>query len=231
LNGTASWSVRDDHLELAKSRITLQIISWIKGQEVVVADHEALITLGNNPAVKQRVNAAFSDIALRLGLRADQRQEVIDNIERVARELSYIEALRERSAVLSEVFEKVAQFLKLYRGERVLGEEIMRMLNLMRRPIQDVAAILEQVDANCGEILGLLRNLKSQIDFIRSSRDDLHIRIKLWDEVVERWREIPVMRSPENEVALKELYRFIARHFIVEKQWQLTGIGRPAAKS
>ena len=45
----------------------------------------------------------------------------------------------------------------------------------------------------------------------------------LWDDIIPKWLAITVERSPENEQSMKELYRFLARNFIIEKPWQLAG--------
>jgi hypothetical protein len=223
LDGTASWSVEDRHLEIARGRITVQISSWLVGQETVITDQETLLKLAEDPGVKTRVNEAFGEIARKLGLAADRRQEVVDRIDHVARELSYIEALRDRFATVQGVRTKVLQFHKIYRRDRSIFEELMRIDNLIRRPLDELRDIFDQVDAQCGEILSLLRNLDRQIAFIRESRDELHTRMMLWDDTITAWEAITIERSPENEQAIREIYRFCARNFMIEKPWQLTG--------
>jgi hypothetical protein len=222
LDGTASWSIEDRHFELANGRITLQIWSWISGQEQVTVDPEALVRMAEDPAIKARVAEAFSEIAVKLELPRDQRQKVIDRIEIVARELSFVEALRERFRSIEQCRERIHQFQKIYRRDRSFEEELQRLDTLIRRPISEITAIFEQVDAQCGEIISLLRNLDRQIAFIRESRDELHQRMMIWDEIIDKWLAVPLERSTENELVMKELYRFLARNFIIERTWQLT---------
>jgi hypothetical protein len=221
LDGTASWSVEDRHIEIAKGRITMQISSWLTGSETVIVDQQALMQLAEDPAIKQRVTAAFSDIAVKIGLPPDRKQEVIDRVDELARELSYIEALRERFGIIKGIAETIAAFQKIYRRDRTVIEDLSRISNLMRRPLTELQSIFDQVDGMSGEILSLLRNMVRQIEFIRESRDELHQRMMLWDETIVQWATIPVDRSPENEVLMKEFYRFLARNYIVEKPWEL----------
>jgi hypothetical protein len=221
LDGTASWSIEDHHYEMAKGRITLQISSWITGNEQVTVDPAALIQLAEDPAIKARVQEAFSEIAVKLQLPRDQRQAVIDRIDQVARELSFIEALRERFGLIQQCQEKIHQFHKIYRRDRSIEEELLRLDTLIRRPVEEISNIFDQLDAQCGEIISLLRNLDRQIAFIRESRDDLHQRMMIWDEILDKWLGVPLERSTENEQIMKELYRFLARHFIIERPWQL----------
>jgi hypothetical protein len=222
LDGTASWTLEDRHLEIARGRLTLQISSWLTGQEQVISDQMALLQLADDPVIKARVSEAFGDIAAKLGLPRDRKQEVIDKIDQIARELAYVEALRERyRSTILVVRDKVLTFMKLYRRDRSIEEELGRIENLLRRPVNEIGGTLDQVDAQCGEIIALLRNLDRQIAFIRESRDDLHQRMMLWDEIIAKWLPIVPERSTENEQAMKELYRFLARNFIIEKPWQL----------
>jgi len=224
LDGTASWALEDRHVDIAKGRITLQISSWLTGQEQVIFDQSALLQMADDPAVKARVNEAFGDIAVKLGLPRERKQEVIDRIDTVVRELAYIEALRERfRGTILVIRDKILMFIKIYRRDRSIEEEFGRIENLMRRPVNEIGGILDQVDAQCGEIISLLRNLDRQITFIRESRDELHSRMMLWDDIIPKWLAITVERSPENEQSMKELYRFLARNFIIEKPWQLAG--------
>jgi hypothetical protein len=222
LDGTASWSLEDRHLEIARGRLTVQISSWLTGQEQVISDQMALLQLADDPVIKARVNDAFADIAVKLGLSRERKQEVIERIDLIARELAYIEALRERyKETILVIRDKILQFMKVYRRDRSIEEEFGRIENLMRRPVNEIGGILDQVDAQCGEIIALLRNLDRQIAFIRESRDDLHQRMMLWDDIIPKWLAVTPERSTENEQSMKELYRFLARNFIIEKPWQL----------
>ncbi|MDB5359264.1 MAG: hypothetical protein JWO51_561 [Rhodospirillales bacterium] len=223
LDGTASWAVEDRHIEIAKGRITMQISSWLTGSETVIVDQEALMQLAEDPAIKQRVNAAFSDIAVKLGLPPDRKQEVVDRIDELARELSYIEALRERSGVIKNIADTISAFQKIYRRDRTVVEDLSRITNLMKRPLVELNSIFDQVDGMSGEIVSLLKNMTRQIEFIRECRDELHQRMMLWDETIAKWSVIQVERTPDNEALMKEFYRFLARNFIVEKPWELRG--------
>jgi len=223
LDGTASWSVEERHHILARGRLTLQISTWLSGEEKVISDYESLMQLVEDPAVKVKVTQAIGEIAARLGLPPDRKNEVMDRVDTLVRELAYIEALRDRYKTITNVHSKLHDYIRLYKRDRTIEEELIRIERLIRRPIQEFNSIFDQVDAQSGEIISLLRNIESQITFIRSSRDDLHEKMMLWDETIAIWSVLPVERSTENENKIRELYRFLARHYIVQKQWQLTG--------
>ncbi len=223
LDGSASWCVQDHHLAIAKGRITFQITSWLTGNESVVVDQNYLLQIVDDPLTKAKVNEAIGDIAERLGLSRDKRQDVLDRIDIVARELSYIEALRERFGDILSIKHKIGEFMKIYRRDRSIHEELVRIDNLIRKPIAELTDIFDQVDAQSGEIISLLKNWNRQISFIRESRDDLHVRMMLWDETLGKWSTLIPEKSIEKEASMRELYRFLARHFIIAKQWQLAG--------
>ncbi|MEQ8587991.1 MAG: hypothetical protein RIB31_18265 [Thalassobaculaceae bacterium] len=96
LDGTASWRVEDHHRELAKNRLMVQVATWLTGAESVVLDMAELRRMSTDADMQQRVRDGITKIADSLGLGADRRNEVLDMIDRFARELCYIEALRDR---------------------------------------------------------------------------------------------------------------------------------------
>lgn len=184
LDGTASWSVEERHHAIARGRLTLQISTWLSGEEQVISDHDALVQLVEDPGIKAKVNTAVGEIAARLGIPPERKQEVMDRVDQVVRELAYIEALRERFRAIKYIHTKLQEFIRLYKRDRSIQEELMRIERLIRRPIDEFNSIFEQVDAQSGEIISLLRNLDRQITFIRASRDELHEKMMIWERLM-----------------------------------------------
>jgi hypothetical protein len=204
LDGTASWTVEEKHRTIARNRLTIQLVSWLTGGETLVVDLTQLEQIADDPKTKTRVQEAFTKAAEKLGLGGDRKQEVVDMIDKLARELSYIEALRDRYT-------------------QVIRNEIFRMQVLIRSPVADFDSMFTQADAQTGEILAVLRNIAAQTKFIRDMRDELHHRLMLWDEMINPWTAITVERSPEIEALLKDTYRFLARNFAISNDWPLAG--------
>jgi hypothetical protein len=221
LDGTASWKVEERHMLIAQRRLAVQIASWFAGQERVVVQEGALEEIAENPETKARVNAAMKDIAEKLGLGADRRQEVLDRVDELARELSYIEALRERAGAVHMVAGKTAQLAKVYQKDRTVIGDIARIHALLARPFTEFNDIFAQVDAMTGEILSVLRKFTAQVQFVRQSRDKLHIRLMLWDPIIAQWEALELVRGAPADMALKELYRFAARHFPQQQDWRV----------
>lgn len=220
LNGTASWSVEDKHRLIAKGRITMQMVSWITGSEHIVVDLTKLEQIVEDPITKQRLQAAFTEIAKRLGMGEERKQEVVDRVDDLAHELSYIEALRDRYVLIKNISEKLLLLQKVYRTDRTTTQELSRMIGLFRKPLKEFDFIFDEADAQTGEILSALRKFDAQVAYIRQVRDDLHVKLMEWDDIIDIWQDKPIEKSTRVEAALKALYRFLASHFIETKVWE-----------
>ncbi len=220
LDGSASWSVDDRHRLIAQSRLAIQVSTWLSGEETVISDIEQLQQLADDPATKQRVQNAIGEIAEKLGLGREGKQQVMDKIDQFARELSYIEALRERYGSVKQVVVILNRLMKTYRADKSVVEDIVRILQLLRTPIGDFDATFDLIDAQTGQILTVLQRFNSQIDFVREMRNDLHQRLMKWDDLLAKWEGMSTARSPEVEALIKESYRFVAYHFPQTQSWK-----------
>jgi hypothetical protein len=93
--GEPSWEPSDKHFMIAKQRLTLQLVSWMTGDEQVFTTVEELMMIANDPQTKKNINLAFAEAAEELGLGRDKREEVIAQIESLAKQLAYVEAMRD----------------------------------------------------------------------------------------------------------------------------------------
>jgi hypothetical protein len=229
LDGTASWSVEPRHRIIAQSRLVVQVSSWLSGEEMIIHDLTQLEQLAEDPATKQRVQSAIGEIAVRIGIGRERKQEVMDRINDFARELSYIEALRERFAASKNIAVMLARLSKIYGTDRTVTEEVVRILQLLRPPLGDFDATFSLVDAQTSEILNILQKYEAQVGFVREMRDDLSFRLRLWDPLIERWSGLAqaltrpgqaLARTAEAEALIKETYRFAAQNFLQGQSWR-----------
>jgi len=220
LDGSASWQCEDRHLMIAKGRLSLQIASWLSGDESVVVDLAALEQLVEDPLTKQKVDQAFGEIAEKLGMGRERKNEIVDRIDDLARELSYIEALRERYGTVLEIIRKLNELVRAYRGDRTVTQEISRVRSLLMRPQQEFDTLFAQCDAMTGEILAVLKKFDSQVEFVRDMRDDLHSKLMQWDDVIEAWRGVEAVKGEKQENAIKVIYRFAAHNFPQRQDWK-----------
>lgn len=223
LDGTASWRVDDRHLMIARGRLTMQLVSWITGNEMLITDRTQLEQMAEDPTTKQRVQQAFAELARRFGLPEERRQEVVDRVEQLARELSYIEALRDRFNCAQRIISNCTTAARLYKTDRQIQADVSRMMALIKQPLAEFENLFLQTDAQTAEIMSVLKSMDSQVAFIRSMRDEAHTRLMLWDEIIDLWGDEPLERGPELEAKLKKTYQFLAQNFLVSKVWQRSG--------
>jgi len=221
LDGSASWSVEDRHILIARGRVTMQLVSWINGVETVIFDLAQLEQIVSDPLTRNRVNLAVTSICAKLGIAADKRQTVLDHVDQLANELSYVEALRDYAGGMNRLTDKVNQFLRLYAGDHTFSEDLQRIKTLLKKPVSQIEQYFMQADAQTAEILTALRNFDATVDFIRHIRDEIHFTLLNWEEYFQTGDALIVERSRPNEVKLRQIYGFLARNFPESKEWTL----------
>jgi len=220
LDGSASWQVSDENRARARNRLLVQLASWVSGKEIVISDASQIEQLVEDPSTKQRVADAYVQLTQRLGFPPERQKDVETRIGSFAHELAYIEALRDRFGAVRGILGKIEKLRNAYRLDRTFSAEIMQMLKLFRTPVVEFQNIFDQVDAQSGEILALMKNLDSQIAFTRRMRDELHMKVMDWDEQIEKWENIEIERSNANENMVKATYRFLAQRYLKTNVWK-----------
>lgn len=222
LDGTSSWMVEPHHHAIAKARLSVNLAAWASNTEAGSSDPHILQKMAEDPETKARVNEALAEMAEKLGYGRDNKEKVLEQVDTLARELAYIEALRERHGKVKMIERKLADAAKLYRRERSVADDIQRVQMLMRTPANEFNGIFQMVDAQTGEVVQVLRKMSQQIEFIRTMRDELHTKLMRWDEMIERWEPIASERGDAIEAAMRATYRFLARYFPQRSDWTLT---------
>ena len=220
LTGEPSWEISERHLEIAKQRLNMQLVTWLSGGETLITDPEALLQIAEDPTTKDKVNNAFSEAAQQLGFGSD-REKVIELIEKLARELAHIEALRDMYARVVEISDKVQTLRKLYSRERSVFDIADRVARLMKLATDGFEDTFTQTDANTGEIMSVLKNIDAQVSYIRKSRDLLYRQLRAWDETFEMWERTPAQQSHKVPDVLRETYRFLAPRYMPVDEWKL----------
>ena len=219
LDGTASWSVSDEHREAARGRLTLQLYSFLGGQERVLADPIEILQMVDDPGVKTRIEAGRGKILARLGLAPGQGAEIDARLDRFARDLAYLMALRERADSIMRLLDKVATLRRVYRRDRTVDEELIRINNLLQKPINRFHKFFADADAHTGEILAILANVDQYLAYVREQRDTAHRHLMKWDDLLQTWDALLPEISSASESAIRRLYQFLAQNFLTESSW------------
>lgn len=221
LTREASWELSERHLKIAYQRVSVQLVNWLTGGQDVISDPEELLQLADDPQIKKTVSRAFGEAAERLGLGRDHKEEVVQHVEALAHELAYIEALRDKFRHVRAMEDKIQGLRRLYGRERSVLEVADQVARLGERAVDDFNSAFLEVDAQTGEILSVLRNLDSQISYIRDKRDEIHAKLMAWDEILDEWGRVTLKISPDKPDLLRRAYQFLAPRYMAVKEWVL----------
>jgi len=220
-SGRASWAVTDEHRAIAHNRVTMQLVSWMSGEEMLITDPAQLAQVVDDPKTKEKISQAFSAAAKALGIEEERREDVLALIANLAGELSYIESLRDEFHEILRIRQTVQSIEKAYKHERSVLDTITPLKRLMKIVIDSFNDSFLQLDAQTGEILSALTNIAQVSRFIRQNRDDLHRRLWAWEAIIEDWRDVAPHRSTKAERLLDELYHFLAQRYLPRDEWEL----------
>ncbi len=223
LDGTASWSVEAKHHEVAGNRLYLQVWSRTKGEERVIAAPHVQEQIAHDPSIRRIINDGLWALAAELGYGEDGVKEVEFQIERVRREIVFIEALRDRSAYVMEIAAGLDRYNKLYGNVRDVEAKIGRARALIRIPLERLNNKFAEVDARTGSILRLLRDVDATISLIRGNRDDLHFDLLAWSGLIESWKNAGYECGEAALALIGETYKFLAAHYSTASAQTRTG--------
>jgi hypothetical protein len=221
LTREASWALSKRHQEIAYQRVSLQLVNWMSGGENMITDPDELLQLADDPAIKKQISAAFGQAAEKLGYGRDEKEKVIRHVEELAKELAYIEALRDRFRRIKIMDDKIQELRRLYGREKSVLEIADQVARLGQRAVSEFEAMFLEADAQTGEILSVLKNLTATVSYIRDKRDELHIRLMAWDDILDRWQQAEMKISQHNPTLLRDTYKFLAPRFMMVKEWVL----------
>ena len=222
--GQASWAPRPEHHRIAALRVRLRLADW-HAPEIGWAGREqdvaGMLALADCPLLHAAVEAAARRAAVDLGVGTPA--DVIARLDDVANELAFIEALR--SLLLRRV-EHAGRAAALaahrIRSTAAQSETARQVVQLLIIAVRQIRARFEEVDAQTGEVLGVLRNIESQRIFIRSNRDWLYRHHRAWTPILDLWDERPSAASDALTSLFSRTYQFLAPRFMLTTEWQIT---------
>lgn len=222
VDGTASWAAAPEHREVAQARLMLHLASWQSGAPASHLHRSQVRVLAANAAIAARVQEAAAEIGQQLDGVPDGAAFVLERIAAFARELSYIEAIRERFEGIRTVQLKAARLLALYKTERFLGESLTRIAALLKGPAEMIGQALTEADGHGADIVGLCRAYEQKTASVRAARDALFELHMLWEPVLAQWHELPVERSRVADDAIRTTFQFLARNYPQHVAWKRT---------
>jgi hypothetical protein len=230
LSGQASWEPDAVHLQIANARLQWQLVTWLNSGTGADAEHldpESLLQVADDPARRQQVQDAFAKAAVALGL--PDRAAVIGLVEDLARELAYIEALRDRLLRRAKVMAgKLNRIAKVFRGDASHLETLTQVRRLAATALKQISRRFDELDAQTGEVMSALRNADSQRTFIRSNRDWLYRTQRAWQSLLAEWELAGIGFDEGILQLLNRTYQFLAVRFMPVTEW--TAASHPKQK-
>ena len=221
LTGAPSAEISPDHRQIAYHRLTMQLVTWVTGDESLITDREQLAQIAEDPATKQRVNEGLGEAAKKLGLAANEKEKVLELMGRLADDLAAIEALRDRFRRVEGMDQKIQDLRGVIKSQQIMIELLDPVARLMTSGAKQFRSEFDEIDAQTGEIIALLKNIDSQLVYIREKRNDLHKRLMAWDEILDAWDLAKIEDCEPTLKLLRETYRFLAPRFMAVDEWAL----------
>ena len=229
--GEASWQPSPNHVRIASTRVRLDLVTWMSPDSrwsKVAQDELTLLRLADDPALQEAVCAAAEAVAATLNQSAGDA--VMRLVEEVARELAYIEALRERllDRVVS-LCRRLARMLAQGGRRTTTFDTLSQIHRLALIAAKQLIGRFEEIDAQTGETGGLLRNIENQRSFIRTNRDWLYRTQRAWEPVLDQWSSSADLPPSELRALLATTYQFLAQRSLPGVAWQRIRIDRHSA--
>jgi hypothetical protein len=219
LTGAASWEPDPHHLEIATGKLRLQLVEWLNTSsgERVVTDPGTLMAVAEDAKLRAHVQRALCHAAEALAL--DSASQVVERIERLGRELAYIEALRDRLLRrVREMSAKVDRLARGFRGGATQIETLGQVKRLTAIALRQIGARFEELESGTRDVITALRQVEYAQTFIREHRDWLYRSQRAWEPVLADWEA--ANGAGEGTLALLgRTYRFLAPRFMPVTEW------------
>jgi hypothetical protein len=229
--GEASWRPRADDLSLVTARLHLRFVAWMTPGSRWAAHQDSdadLLRMAADPALRDVARTLAVAAVRRVGL--PETTDVMAILDDLAREMSYIEALRHR--LLGRVETLVRKLAKLahYRESGTLrGETLAQVQRLNAFAYRQIRSRFDAVDAQAGDMTAALRDLERQRLVIRTDRDWLYRHQRAWDPILKQWDGAGDRLDDLVCALLVKTYQFLAPRFMPTTEWQMrTDAPRPS---
>ena len=79
--------------------------------------------------------------------------------------------------------------------------------------------LFEAADKELNDVVKLVKGLNQNIALFRNLRDELHQKMLIWDEAIEKWDIDLSHRSKAGREAVQFTYQFVAYNFPQSREW------------
>jgi len=213
LTGKASWTIDRRHTEIARKRLELQLLATVDKKPVNLTDTKEIAEYLAQPENKQKLREAFREASKAMGRPEDDHAYVLGQLAAFARELAYIEALREWFLQVGSLNKKVPLVAKAFDGDKRIKGEMISMQALLPAAIKEYRDVFTALGAEINDVISALTEIDKKVAIIRDARDKLHNLTLIWKDIVAQWKGFSKEQAPRYLDVAQATYRFLAsRH-------------------
>lgn len=219
ITGKAPWMVEPKFLDLAKAWVAMLVVAWETREDISRLKRKDMVERIATAEARRTVETAHVKIAQELDAAAPRPDHVKESLEKLAQELSYIEALRDKFIDIRRVQSKLKGLYTTYQSEKAVSEQIMRCNSLFEPPVKEFFEKFAEFDTYVVDLGSILRRFDAQVSFIRGERDAFRQIYVLWQPLLAQWETTSAGRNEETESLVRETYRFAAQHYTRAVEW------------
>ena len=218
LTGEASWDPDAEHLDFARKRLEVQIVTWHAGSQEVVHAHDQVDEMHAECEAGTKYDAALAALG-----ESTQTDGIEDLFKVFAAEVGRFEQLRDRFREIGRIKAKIDAFRKLHLEEMSILNEIDPVLRLIRAPLGQFSQHLREFDEQLADIEQVFADFEHVHGNLKKLRNALYSELSAWSVEVERW-ESADPRHPESVELVEEVrefYHFLAARYLQSVEWEL----------
>jgi len=218
LDGSASWTVEDRHVDVARARLAVRLARTTEMPLDKQATQEArLAEFGASQEARSAIVQGVDRLIIteRIGLSEHEAEEVVAAL---VHETSYIEALRQDMVFLDSFPERLGGYRRLFPSDQNFADGLVLMQGLARRPRDEVRETLAGVDRMMEHVPEVLQRWSTAAEHVRAARNKLHRFSVDWADLRKRWDRESLMESKLAGL-LRETYRFLALRYAKGQAW------------
>jgi len=222
-DGSASWEPDPSHRQVALARIHVGLLAWMLGRAPgdVPSDSKTLVREMEDPANKRRIRLALEKAAESLGYEGADRGEALARlVGLLAEDLAALEFLRDRlHGGVRRIAERLPKAQGYFRSDRELVRQIIHIGQLLSKGVAEIENAFVEIDAQTGEPLQMLKNLRNQQPWLRNRRDRLYRRYRAWKPLLDSWANLHPRGDDHTMRLIHETHRFLAPRYAPIQEW------------
>jgi len=222
-DGSASWEPDPSHRQVARARIHAGLLAWMLGRPLgdAPSDPKALVREMEDPANKRRIRLALEKAADSFGYEGADRGEALSRlVGLLAEDLAALEFLRENLLEgVRRIADRLPKAQAAFRSNRELVRQMIHIGHLLAKGLHEIENAFVEVDAQTGEPMQMLKNLRNQQPWLRDRRNRLYRRYRAWKPLIDSWAALHSRADDHTLRLVHETHRFLVPRYAPVQEW------------